>query len=113
MQLFYPCAAVAIVSFLGCLILRGGQFGPYVPVFVLIWSLVLVIALGMTLVPYVALRRGPMWRYFATVLLLPPAMIFISLSNAPSIVKTLFGRRESFKRTPKSDKARQEAPASD
>ena len=112
-QLFYPCAAVAIVSLLACVILRAGQFGPYVPVFVLVWSLVLVIALGMTLVPYVALRRGPVWRYFATVLLLPPAMIFISLSNAPSIVKTLFGRRESFKRTPKSDKARQEAPASD
>ena len=81
--------------------------------FVLIWSLVLVIAIGMTLVPYVALRRGPMWRYFATVLLLPPAMIFISLSNAPSILRTLVGRQESFKRTPKSAKAREEAPARD
>ena len=112
-QLFYPCAAIAIVSLLACLILRGGHGSPYVPVSIVVWSLVLVIALGMTLVPYVALRRGPVWRYFATVLLLPPAMIFISLSNAPSILKTVFGRRESFKRTPKSEKARQEAPASD
>lgn len=110
-QLFYPCAAIAIVSLLACVILRGGHFGPYVPVFVLVWSMVLVIALGMTLVPYMALRRGPVWRYVATVLLLPPAMIFISLSNAPSILRTVFGRRESFKRTPKSEKARQEAPA--
>jgi len=53
------------------------------------------------------------WRYIATVVLLPPAMIFISLSNAPSILKTVFGRTESFKRTPKSAKARQEAPVED
>ena len=112
-QLFYPCAAIAIVSFVACLILRGGHGGPYVPVFVLVWSLVFVIALGMTLVPYIALRRGPLWRYCATVLMLPPAMIYISLSNGPSILKTVFGRRESFKRTPKSEKARQEAPASE
>jgi hypothetical protein len=40
-------------------------------------------------------------------------MIFISLSNAPSILRTIFGRQESFKRTPKSAKAREEAPARD
>ena len=63
--------------------------------------------------PYVSLRRGPLWRYFATVVLLPPALAFVALSNAPSILRTLVGRRESFKRTPKSLKARQEAPARD
>ena len=111
--MFYPCAAIAIVSLVACLILRGGHGGSYVGVTLVVWSLVLVVALGMTLMPYITLRRGPVWRYFATVLMLPPAMIFISLSNAPSILSTLFGRRESFKRTPKSEKARQEAPVRD
>lgn len=108
-QLFYPCAAIAIVSFLLCAALRGGHVGPYVPLLVLVGMLVAAVALGMTLVPYVSLRRGPVWRYAATVLLLPPAMIFISLSNAPAILSTAFGRRESFKRTPKSAKARRAA----
>jgi hypothetical protein len=36
---------------------------------------------------------------------LPPLMIFVSVTNAPSILKTLFGRREHFKRTPKTKAA--------
>jgi len=112
-QLFYPCAALAVVSFLACLALRGGNVMPYVPLLGLIGALILIIVTGLTLLPYVALKRGPAWRYLATVVLVPPAMIFISLSNAPSIVKTLFGREESFKRTPKSAKAVRELPAQD
>ncbi len=112
-QLFYPCAAVGVVSLLACIALRDGDVRPYVPALALVATLVVTVALGMTLVPYVSLRRGPVWRYVATVVLLPPAMVFVALSNAPSILRTLVGRRESFKRTPKSLKARQEAPARD
>ena len=112
-QVFYPCAAIGLISLVACVALRLGDVTPYVPVLALIGSLIVIIALGMTLVPYVTLKRGPLWRYFATVVLLPPAMIFISLSNAPSILKTVVGRKESFKRTPKSAKARQEEPARD
>ena len=112
-QVFYPCAAIGIVSLIAGVILRGGDIRPYVPVLALIGVLVAVIALGMTLLPYVTLKRGPLWRYAATVVLLPPAMIFIALSNAPSILKTVFGARESFKRTPKSAKAAREAPMRD
>ena len=112
-QLFYPCAAIAVVSLLACLALRAGDITPYVPLLGLIGALILIIVTGLTLLPYVVLKRGSAWRYLATVVLVPPAMIFISLSNAPSIVKTLFGREESFKRTPKSAKAVREAPARD
>ena len=112
-QAFYPCAAIGIVSLVACVLLRGGDVTAYVPALTLIGSLIVVIALGMTLLPYMALKRGPFWRYLTTVALLPPAMVFISLSNAPSILKTLFGRTESFKRTPKSAKARAETPARD
>lgn len=112
-QLFYPCAALSVVSFAACLILRGGAVGPYLSICALVLFFVVLIALGMTLLPYVVLKRGPIWRYVATVLLLPPAMVFISLSNAPSILKTVFGAQESFKRTPKSAKALGEAPARD
>jgi cellulose synthase/poly-beta-1,6-N-acetylglucosamine synthase-like glycosyltransferase len=112
-QAFYPCVAIGIVSLVACVSLRGGDVTPYVAPLTLIGTLIVIIALGMTLLPYVTLKRGPLWRYIATVVLLPPAMIFISLSNAPSILRTIFGRQESFKRTPKSAKAREEAPARD
>ena len=112
-QVFYPCAAIGIVSLIACVALRLGDITPYIPVLALIGTLIVVIALGMTLVPYITLKRGSIWRYIATVLLLPPAMIFISLSNAPSILSTIVGRQESFKRTPKSEKARAQGPARD
>ncbi len=112
-QVFYPCAAAGIVALVVGVALRGGDARPYVPVLALIGALVAIIALGMTLLPYVTLKRGPVWRYAATVVLLPPAMIFIALSNAPAILRTVFGARESFKRTPKSAKAAREAPVRD
>jgi len=61
-----------------------------------------MVAIGMTLTPYVILRRGSLSRYVATVASLTPLMIFISLSNAPSILKTVFGAEDSWTRTPKA-----------
>ena len=112
-QAFYACLAAGTVAFIACVALRGGDLSPYYPELVITWSAAVVIMLGMTLLPYVALKRGSLWRYVTTLVLLPPAMTFISLSNAPSILKTAFGRSESFKRTPKSLKAQREAPARD
>jgi cellulose synthase/poly-beta-1,6-N-acetylglucosamine synthase-like glycosyltransferase len=112
-QAFYPCAAIASVSLVACILLRTGNAMPYVPLLSLIGTLIVIIAVGLTLVPYVTLKRGPFWRYIATVLLVPPAMVFISLSNAPAIVKTMFGASEGFKRTPKSAKAVGEASGRD
>jgi cellulose synthase/poly-beta-1,6-N-acetylglucosamine synthase-like glycosyltransferase len=112
-QLFYPCAAIATISFVACVLLRAGNATPYVPLMSLIGVLIVIIAIGLTLVPFVTLKRGSVWRYIATVFLVPPAMVFISLSNAPAIVKTMFGGNESFKRTPKSAKAIGETPARD
>ncbi len=112
-QVFYPCAAIGIVALVAGVALRGGDATPYGPVLGLIGALIVIIALGMTLLPFIVLKRGPLWRYAATVLLLPPAMVFIALSNAPAILRTVFGRRESFKRTPKSVKAAREAAVRD
>ncbi len=112
-QIFYPCAAIAIASLAACVLLRGGDVSPYLPLLGLIAALVVVIAVGLTLTPFLTLKRGPLWRYLATVVLVPPAMVFISLSNAPAILRTMFGADESFKRTPKSAKAMGETPARD
>lgn len=112
-QVFYPCAAVATVSLVACFLLRAGNVMPYIPLLSLIGALIVIIAVGLTLVPFVTLKRGSFWRYVATVILVPPAMVFISLSNAPAIVKTMFGADESFKRTPKSAKALGESSVHD
>jgi len=101
-QAFYPCAAIAIVSLLFCLILSGLNPLAYLPLLGIVVVLVVLVAVGMTLTPYVTLRRGNVVDYVKTIVSLPPLMIFVSVSNAPSILKTLFGRREHFKRTPKT-----------
>lgn len=112
-QAFYPCAAVATISAVALILLHQGHIGHYIPMLIIVTSFISIVAVGMTLLPFIALKRGPIWRYFATLALLPPSMVFISLSNAPSILRTIVGRRESFKRTPKSEKAQLEAPPRD
>ena len=102
-QAFYPCAATATVSLIACVVLRGFNIVPYLPVIEFLLVLIAIVALGMTLVPYLILRRGTLWQYLFTVVSVPPMMVYMSVSNAPSILKTLFrGSRESFMRTPKS-----------
>lgn len=103
-QAFYPCAALATVSLIICILLSG--VAPYIPVIEFLLVLIALVAVGMTLVPYLILRRGSLWQYLFTVISVPPMLVFMSVSNAPAIVGTLFSRgREEFKRTPKSRQA--------
>jgi hypothetical protein len=67
----------------------------------------------MTLMPYIVLRRGSLWRYLATLASLIPLMIYVSISNAPSILKTTFGANETWKRTPKAPPLAGASPAPD
>jgi cellulose synthase/poly-beta-1,6-N-acetylglucosamine synthase-like glycosyltransferase len=105
-QAFYPCAAIGAISLLICSLLRGGDLTAYLPLIIVLLSLIVIIAVGLTLVPYLTLRRGTLLDYLVTVTLLTPLMVYVSLSNAPSILLSLFQRREEskelWKRTPKS-----------
>ncbi len=69
---------------------------------IIVAVMVPLIAIGMTLPPFLALRRGGLFRYIATVLALPPLLAYLSLANTVPMVAAFFGRRESFKRTPKA-----------
>jgi cellulose synthase/poly-beta-1,6-N-acetylglucosamine synthase-like glycosyltransferase len=112
-QTFYPCVALACLCLALCAIIRGGDLAPYLPVIATIAALVLIIGIGMTLVPYVILRRGSFWRYLATLASLIPLMIYVSVSNAPSILKTVFGAAGTWKRTPKTQPLADVSPATD
>ncbi len=101
-QTFYPCVALVCLCLALCAIMRGGDLAPYLPLIATIAAMVLIIGIGMTLIPYVILRRGSLWRYLATLASLIPLMIFVSISNAPSILKAGFGAAETWKRTPKA-----------
>jgi hypothetical protein len=59
------------------------------------------------------LRRGSIWRFFATLASLVPLMIYLSLWNAPSILRTVLGASESWKRTPKTLHVADVLPAAD
>lgn len=100
-QAFYPCAAVATVSAIICLVLRGLNPHVYMPLIIFMGILIAVVSVSMTVMPYFLLRRGNLFEYLKTLISVPPLMVYVSVSNAPSILKTLFGRKEHFKRTPK------------
>jgi cellulose synthase/poly-beta-1,6-N-acetylglucosamine synthase-like glycosyltransferase len=112
-QTFYPCVALACLCLALCVIIRGGDLAPYLPVLATIAAMILIIGIGMTLMPYIILGRGSLWRYLATLASLIPLMIYVSISNAPSILKTTFGANETWKRTPKAPPLAGASPASD
>ncbi|PNG25910.1 glycosyltransferase family 2 protein [Methylocella silvestris] len=101
-QTFYPCAAVALGALTASIFLRAGDTTAYLPVINVIGVLIAMVAIGMTLTPYILLQRGSATRYVATLASLTPLMIFVSLSNAPSILKTVFGAADTWTRTPKA-----------
>ncbi|GAC1338157.1 MAG: hypothetical protein NVSMB26_25600 [Beijerinckiaceae bacterium] len=103
MQAFFPAVAIGTVAFIAGIVLRGMDARPYFPEILLSLVGTLAVAIGMTLPPYVALKRGTLSRYAQTAMLLPFLMIYLGGANGPKILQTLRGRTEMFKRTPKQE----------
>jgi cellulose synthase/poly-beta-1,6-N-acetylglucosamine synthase-like glycosyltransferase len=112
-QMFYPCVALGSLCLALIAIVRGGDMALYQPVIATAAASILTIGVGLTLMPYLILRRGSLWRYFATLASLIPLMLYVSLSNAPSILKTVLGASDSWKRTPKTRHVSDVLPATD
>jgi len=102
-QVFFPLCAGAIIFTLLGILARGFSASAYVPLFAFIFVMVAAVVIGMTLPPYLALKRGTVWRYLATMAMLPPLFIYLAVANAPKILQTARGRQEHFKRTPKKE----------
>jgi cellulose synthase/poly-beta-1,6-N-acetylglucosamine synthase-like glycosyltransferase len=70
-----------------------------------IWAagvpLVAALVLGMTLPPYVALRRGGPARYMADVAAVPALFVFMAFANAKAVLAGFLGQKDAFHRTPK------------
>lgn len=96
-----PVIAVAAVALLVDTVLHAGISLLIAPLIVAILILFLPVVVGMTLPPYLELRRGGVPRYLSAVCALPPLILYLSLANARPIVAAFFGRSEVFKRTPK------------
>ncbi|HLY06472.1 MAG TPA: glycosyltransferase family 2 protein [Rhizomicrobium sp.] len=96
-----PVIALATFALLVDVVLRGGGMPPVGPVFAAIFVLFFPVVVGMTLPPYLELKRGGLGRYVLTVCSLPPLILYLSVANARPIVGAFLGRDEVFKRTPK------------
>jgi cellulose synthase/poly-beta-1,6-N-acetylglucosamine synthase-like glycosyltransferase len=100
-QAALPVIALAFVALMADLALRWGSVPPVGSLLLIILILFFPVAVGMTLPPYLELRRGGLGRYFLVLSSLPPLILYLSLANARPIVAAFFGRGEVFKRTPK------------
>ena len=96
-----PVIALAAAALLVDVILRRGGMPPVGPIFAAIFILFFPVVVGMTLPPYLELKRGGLGRYILTVCSLPPLILYLSVANARPIVAAFLGRGEVFKRTPK------------
>lgn len=80
-----------------------------------IWSATALFAVavlvGMTLPPYVALRRGGAGRYLAALAAVPALVVFLAFANAEAIFSGFLGGGDAFHRTPKAAVLDRDAPA--
>jgi cellulose synthase/poly-beta-1,6-N-acetylglucosamine synthase-like glycosyltransferase len=100
-QAALPVIAIAAAALLLDVLLRGGGLPPVAPIFATILILFFPVVVGMTLPPYLELKRGGVGRYLLTVCSLPPLILYLSVANAKPIIAAFLGRGEVFKRTPK------------
>lgn len=101
-QIFFPAAAIGLIAFaLG--VLLHGSLAPYYGILSLVAVMTAMVAVGVTLPPYLALGRGSVLDYVKTVASVPPLMIYLAFANGAKILQTLRGRKSTFKRTPKLD----------
>ncbi len=103
-QLFFPAAAIGVIALILGSILHG-SIAPYLPPLQIIGAMMVFIVLGMTLPPYLALKRGGLFDYLKTMASVPPLMLYLAFSNGAKVVQTLCGRKSPFKRTPKIEHA--------
>ncbi len=103
-QIFFPAAAIGVLALIFGSILHG-SLAPYLPMLEIIAVMTTIVVLGITLPPYLALKRGSLGEYLKTMASVPPLMIYLAFSNGAKIVQTMRGRRSPFKRTPKIEHA--------
>jgi len=101
-QIFFPVAAIGFIAFVLGILLHG-SLAPYAGMLEFIGIMTALVALGITLPPYLALKRGSVGDYVKTVASIPPLMIYLAFANGAKILQTLRGRKSTFKRTPKLD----------
>jgi cellulose synthase/poly-beta-1,6-N-acetylglucosamine synthase-like glycosyltransferase len=101
-QIFFPTAAIGLIAFVLGVILHG-SLAPFAGMLEIIGIMTVLVALGITLPPYLALKRGTVADYVKTVASIPPLMIYLAFANGAKILQTLRGRKSTFKRTPKLD----------
>ncbi len=101
-QIFFPAAAIGFIAFVLGGILHG-SLSPYAYLLEIVGVMTGLVAIGITLPPYLALRRGTVADYLKTVASIPPLMIYLAFANGAKILQTLRGRKSTFKRTPKLD----------
>ena len=103
-QIFFPAAAIGLILMILGTILHG-SVAIYLPLLKIIGVMTTIVVLGITLPPYLSLKRGTLADYVKTMASVPPLMMYLAFSNGAKIIQTMRGRKSTFKRTPKKDDA--------
>jgi len=101
-QIFFPAAAIGVIAMILGVLLHG-SIAPYRPILSIVGVMTAMVVLGITLPPYVRLKRGPIVDYVKTMVSVPPLMIYLAFANGAKVLQTMRGRKSTFKRTPKID----------
>lgn len=102
-QAVFPIAAAGAVAFATDCVIRGRDFIFILPYLFFILALGMVVAVALTLPPYLMLRRGGLMRFLSILLTLPFLVLYLAFSNAKPMLTAFLGRNDIFHRTPKEE----------
>jgi cellulose synthase/poly-beta-1,6-N-acetylglucosamine synthase-like glycosyltransferase len=100
-QVALPIIVITIVSSLIDIAWRAPDLSRIEPLWILTGVVAVALAVGMTLPPYLKLRRGGLSQYLATVAAVPVLVVVLAFLTLRAIFKGFLGRRDIFHRTPK------------
>lgn len=100
LQLFFPCIVLLLVT-LAIDIVLAGSVAPILKPAILAAGVAACILIAMTLPPYLRLKRGPLSRYWSTLVDFPLLMLRLSIVNSLDILRAGLGTRREIIRTPK------------
>lgn len=106
-----PVLPIAVLATLADVACGSPDLGIAGPLWAATGLFAVAVLVGMTLPPYVALRRGRAGRYIADLATVPVLVIFLAFANAEAILSGFLGREDAFHRTPKAAVVDRDAPA--
>lgn len=100
-QTIFPLTVIAVAAGSVAIALHGSHLSIIFDLMGIVAFMTPLVAVSMTLPPYLELRRGSLAEYVRTLATLPPLVLYLAFANVQPMLVAFLGGNDAFHRTPK------------